>query len=121
MATRHPRALIVDDEALIRWTIAETLAENGVDVAEAATGAAALRAVQGPDTFDMVFLDFRLPDSNDLELLTRLRSLMPRSRVVLMTAFGTPEVVQNALNLGAYRVMDKPFEISEVTAVIERP
>ena len=115
------RALVVDDEALIRWSIAETLMDQGIEVEQAGTGAAALEAVGASEKrFDFVFLDFRLPDSNDLKLLAQLRKLLPDSPVVLMTAFGTPDVVQGALDLGAARVMSKPFELSEVTAIVTR-
>jgi DNA-binding NtrC family response regulator len=115
------RALVVDDEALIRWSLNETLSDGGFDVQEAGTASAALDAVDGANgSFDLVLLDVRLPDSNDLNLLATLRRTMPDTPIVLMTAFGTPEVVQRALELGAIRVMDKPFEMSEIARLIEQ-
>jgi CheY-like chemotaxis protein len=113
------RVLIVDDEPLIRWSLSETLADQGFVVEQASTAAAALaRATEVDQAFDVVLLDFRLPDSSDLKLLTRLRQLLPATRIVLMTAFSTPEVVQSALDLGAFRVMNKPFEIGEIAALV---
>ena len=67
---------------------------------------------------DVVLLDFRLPDSSDLTLLGRIRHLLPRAAVILMTAFSTPDVVQGALELGAVRVVAKPFELSEMAALV---
>jgi len=106
------RVLVVEDEALIRWSIAETLAEHGHSVVEAGSAAGAVQALRDvPEPIDVVLLDLRLPDSSDLELLTRIRRLRPESAVVMMTAFGSPDVARHALELGAYRVVDKPFDM----------
>lgn len=114
-----PRVLIVDDEPLIRWSLAETLVDRGYEVAEASDGRTAVQAVSETSVpFDVVLLDLRLPDSNDLRLLGQLRRLAPDARVILMTAFGTPELTQGALELGAYRVIGKPFEIHELAALV---
>ena len=115
----YPRVLIVDDEALIRWSLTETLIERGYDVEESGDGAAARQAVRdAAEAFDVVLLDFRLPDSEDLQLLASLRRASPNSKIILMTAFGTPEVVRGALELGAYRVVSKPFEMQEVAQLV---
>jgi DNA-binding NtrC family response regulator len=115
--TRH--ALVVDDERLIRWSLSETLQERGFSVAEAEDGAAAVRALtDGTSLPDVVLLDFRLPDSNDLALLSRIVRLVPQGRIILMTAYGTPEVAQAALDCGAFRVLQKPFELQDVTAIV---
>jgi two-component system response regulator AtoC len=116
-----PRVLIVDDEDLIRWSLAQTLLDQGYDVQTAGTGKAAIEAVNAPDgPFDVVLLDFRLPDSHDLGLLGKLRELMPRASVILMTAYTTPEVTQNALDLGAFRVVTKPLDIHDVQTLVKR-
>jgi DNA-binding NtrC family response regulator len=111
--------LVVDDEPLIRWWLVESLGERGYDVTEAGDGCSAIRAISDSgDHFDTVLLDFRMPDSNDLTLLKRLRSLAPQARFILMTAYGSPEVRQGALALGAYRVVDKPFKVDDLTALV---
>ncbi len=114
------RVLVVDDEALIRWSLSETLSESGHQVQEAADGAAALRALDEHGPFDVIVLDYRLPDSNDLHLLASIRRLAPQAAVVMMTAYGTPEVTSGALALGAYRVVPKPFEIRDLAALVTR-
>jgi two-component system nitrogen regulation response regulator GlnG len=115
------RVLVVDDELLIRWALAETLADQGFDVEQAGSKREVLDIVEdGRKPFDVVLLDFRLPDSNDLQLLARLRTLMPTTPIILMTAFATPEMMQNALDLGAFRVISKPFEIGDMTALVRR-
>jgi two-component system nitrogen regulation response regulator GlnG len=117
-----PRVLVVDDEPLIRWSLAETLAESGYLVTEAGDAAAARRAVKkGPGAaspFDVVLLDYRLPDSDNLDLLADIRTAVPRAQVMLMTAFGTPEVIAGALRLGVYRVVGKPVDMGEVRSLV---
>src|SRR4051812_44180095 len=83
-----PQVLVVDDEPLIRWSIAESLSGLGLDVAQAPDAAAALRIVTNTTPpIQVVVLDLRLPDMNDLSLLGTLRQLLPRARLILMTAF----------------------------------
>jgi DNA-binding NtrC family response regulator len=114
-----PHVLVVDDEPLIRWSVSETLIDRGYDVEESSDGAAARRAVRdATHAFDVVLLDFRLPDSEDLQLLASLRRASPTSQIILMTAYGSPEVVRGALDLGAYRVVSKPFEMQDVAQLV---
>jgi DNA-binding NtrC family response regulator len=71
-----------------------------------------------PEPADVVLLDYRLPDSNDLALLATIRRLAPSSAVVMMTAHGTPDVTRRALELGAYDVVDKPFDMSDIEPML---
>lgn len=113
------RVLVVDDEPLIRWSLAETLEQSGHVVVEAGDAQSAIRSVAAAgEPFDVVLLDYRLPDSNDLNLLATIRKLTPQSAVIMMTAFGTPEVMTGAIKLGAYQVIPKPFEVHEVAALV---
>jgi two-component system NtrC family response regulator/two-component system nitrogen regulation response regulator GlnG len=112
------RVLVVDDEPLIRWSLAETLTEMGHLVVEAGDGASAIRALNEGEPFDAVVLDYRLPDSNDLGLLTTIRQVAPQAAVIMMTAFGTAEVTSGAIKLGAYRVVPKPFEMHDMAALV---
>ena len=113
------RVLVVEDELLIRWSVVETLAEDGHTVIEADCAASALLALQGATApIDVVLLDFRLPDSNDFTLLKNIRRLAPHAPVILMTAHGTPELTRGALEEGACRVMNKPFDLHDVTAAV---
>ena len=114
------RVLVVEGELLIRWAIAETLAQAGHTVFEAQDGASAIRALKNDaEGIDAVVLDYRLPDSNDLALLAAVRGLSPGSALVLMTAFGTPEVVKGALDLGVNHVLHKPFEMHDLKSLLE--
>jgi DNA-binding NtrC family response regulator len=116
---KFPRhILVVDDEPLIRWSVSESLSDLGCDVEQAADAAAAVRAVTTTAaSFDAVVLDLRLPDMEDLSLLATIRRLLPVARLVLMTAFGTPEIIAEAGALGA-SVIHKPFELEELTRLV---
>src|SRR5262245_52177491 len=79
------RVLIVDDESLMRWSLAQTLAAHGCDVVEAGDARSALAAIRtGRRRFDVVLLDYRLPDSQDLSLLAAIRACAPRTPVIMM-------------------------------------
>ena len=110
--------LVVDDEPLIRWSVCEVLGESGHEVAEASDGASALRQLSDGKSFDVIVLDYRLPDSNDLRLLETIRRLTPKSAVIMMTAFGTPEMVAGALALGASHVVPKPFDVHHIARLV---
>jgi two-component system C4-dicarboxylate transport response regulator DctD len=116
-----PRVLVVDDEALLRWSVAETLGEQGWKVTEAADAASALDAFpEIAEASGLVFLDVRLPDSDDLHVLAAMHRLSPGTPVILMTAHGTPDLVDAARELGAFAVIDKPFDLGDLVPLVER-
>jgi len=111
--------LVVDDEPLIRWSVTETLSELGLDVEQADCAASALQVITTAALpIDVIVLDLRLPDMNDLSLLATIRQLLPETPVVLMTAFGTPEIIASARSLGVRGVLNKPFELSELSRLV---
>jgi len=118
-ARKSPRhVLVVDDEPLIRWSVAESLSDLGFDVEEAPDAGSALRMVTTTAMpYDIVVLDLRLPDMKDLSLLGTLRQLLPAAELILMTAFGSPDILADAAAIGA-DVLNKPFELDELTRLV---
>jgi DNA-binding NtrC family response regulator len=113
------RILLVDDEALIRWAVAETLTAHGHSVTEAVDARSTLQVLRDtPTPFDVVLLDYRMPDSNDLTLLAAIRRVAPKSQVILVTAYGAPDVMRGALELGAYRVVSKPVDMQRLAGLV---
>lgn len=112
------RILVVDDEPLIRWCISETLGAAGYGITEAQDAVSALKALAEMPEPDVILLDLRLPDSSDLGLLEKIRDIAPTAAVIMMTAFGTPEVTAAALNLGARGVLTKPFDMHDLEHVV---
>ena len=114
------RVLVVDDETLIRWSLSETLTDRGCVVSEAGDARGARNAICDASlAFDVAVLDLRLPDSEDLSLLQSVRQSAPDTQIILMTAFGTPDIMRRALDMGAFRVVNKPFELHELADLIE--
>jgi DNA-binding NtrC family response regulator len=111
------RVLIVDDERLIRWALGQALSLHGCAVTEAANAQEAQAALRA-GVFDTVVLDYCLPDTTDLELLRLVRTLSPGSHVVMMTAFGTPEMIDEATGLGVSCVLEKPLDLDTACQAI---
>ncbi len=121
MQGKLPRSvLVVDDEALIRWSVSEGLAEAGWLVRQAANGAEARAVANELDGQPFVILlDLRLPDVNDLSLVHDLRARYPHVPLILMTAYGTHDQTALARRAGVVTVVDKPFDIGKVVALID--
>ena len=108
--------LVVDDESLIRWSIKERLAHEGLTILEAGTAAGALD--QASDAVDLILLDYRLPDSDGLAVLQNVKELYPDTPVILMTAHSTVENAVEAMKLGAFHYINKPFNVDELAVLV---
>jgi len=110
--------LIVDDEELVRWSLRERFKRDGYAVLEAGTAAGAME--QLTPAIDLVLLDNRLPDGDGLTTLRRIKDVAPDTLVILMTAFSTVENAVEAMKHGAYHYLNKPFNLDDVSAMVEK-
>ncbi len=111
--------LIVDDEALIRWSLAESLEAAGFGVIEAGSAREALqRVADRSGTITVAVLDLKLPDSSDLGLFRRIQEIAPDCRIILMTAHGTPELLDEARRAGAFGALSKPFDMTRIVGLV---
>src|SRR5688572_30957966 len=105
--------LVVDDEALIRWSLGERLKSEGYDVLEAETGAGALEKLS--EGVDLVLLDYKLPDTDGVTVLRKIKEFDQDILVILLTAYASVDTAVEAMKLGAYHFANKPFNLDEVT------
>ncbi len=113
------RILIVDDEKQIRRILAVLLAEHGHDVKEAESGEEALR-LQEDFHPDIMLLDLSLPGIGGMEVLQAALTRSPRTDCIMMTAYGTIRSAVEAMRLGAFDYLAKPFDNDELLLIIDR-
>ena len=115
--------LIIDDEAAIRESLETLLEFEGYAVDSAETGEQGLARL-GEHTFDLVLLDFALPDRNGLEILADIRDRNPQMAVILITAYGTVDNAVRAMQNGAANFIQKPWDneklLADVRAAVAR-
>lgn len=124
---RAPRVLLAEDDQELRWLIANSLRGEGFEVLEAEDGlelidrvGASLLDTLELDAIDLIVSDVRLPGWTGLEVLAGLNSAGCHTPVVLITAFGDAEVHAAGKRLGAAAVLDKPFDLSELSSLAAR-
>jgi len=113
------RLLLVEDDTAVRRSIAETLADEGVDVHAVESGEQALARLAEVDP-DVVLSDIRMGGMDGVELLKLVRERAPRIDVVLMTAFDDMPTVVRAMREGAFDFLVKPLKLQELRAVLAR-
>jgi DNA-binding NtrC family response regulator len=113
------RVLVVDDDPGMRETLEAVLTADGYTVSTAENGKEALD-ILGTGSFDIMLLDLKMPDCLGTELLPKVKSIAPEIVVIMMTAFGTIKSAVEALKLGAYDFITKPFELEEMRMVIQK-
>ncbi|MFZ2957326.1 MAG: sigma-54 dependent transcriptional regulator [Candidatus Ozemobacteraceae bacterium] len=111
--------LIVDDEDMIRWTLRESLESEGYKVYDFPRGEEFLKFFQEKGG-DIVMLDIRLPGMSGLEILPHIVQIDPTVPVVVMTAFADVDTAVNAMKLGAYDYLAKPYHLAEVSILIHK-
>ncbi len=119
MEPRKLRVLVVDDEELGRWAAHQLLAGRGHEVAEAASGEAALDLVERWNP-DAILLDVRLPGMNGYEVLATVRRRRPAVRTIMMTSHATLEAAAAALRAGALASLAKPLDPVELESALGR-
>lgn len=108
-----PSIMIVDDQAMIRILLVEVFVSCGLEVYEAGDGEGAIRQFASQPV-DLVLMDLKMPEMNGIEALVQLRRLKPDLIAVMISAYGEPEDVETAEQLGVTRFFDKPFDIDEL-------
>src|SRR4029079_18170079 len=111
--------LVVDDEKLIRWSLKERMTREGHSVREAEDGKSAAAALDA-ELPDLVLLDMKLPDTDGLTILRSILERAPHLPVIIITAYSTVETAVEAMRVGAYDYISKPFDMDELTITVKR-
>ncbi|MBK9321472.1 MAG: sigma-54-dependent Fis family transcriptional regulator [Bdellovibrionaceae bacterium] len=112
------RILVVDDEESIREFLEIMLKKEGYDITLAEDGQKA-KELLGKKTFDMIISDLQMPHVTGIELLKHVKETSPEIVFMMITAFGTAETAVEAMKMGAYDYITKPFKIDEVRLNIQ--
>ncbi len=109
--------LLVDDEALILYSLSKTFKHGGTDVTAVTNGKDALSEIQRA-SYDICFLDVQLPDTNGLELMKIFRERSPATRIIIMTAGVLSEEQLRSLRSNGCHFFPKPFDLDQVQALV---
>jgi CheY-like chemotaxis protein len=113
------RILIIDDETNIRMMIRMALQHSGHEVMTAADGLEGLKLFGSGASWDLILLDQRMPGMEGLQVLTEMKKIDPRARVIMITAFGTIDLAIEAMKRGASDFLRKPFTADTLRGAVQ--
>ena len=116
---KRNKLLVVDDEHLIRWSLEQNLKKQGYEVVTAGSGEDALRLVREEQP-DLVLLDIQLPGISGIDVLEKIKDHDDDIIVIMVTANSGLENAVNAMRLGAYDYVSKPFNLDELSMVVKK-
>jgi len=111
------RVLIVDDEYQLLEAFKKKLSREGMEVYAASNGSEAVSIIK-QETLDIGLFDIKLPDTDGIELLQKLRELQPMAEVIMLTGYASVDTAIRSMKLGAYDYLTKPVKLSELHTVI---
>jgi len=113
------RILIVDDEAMVRWSVRERLTAEGHDALEAGLASEAFD-ILARTAIDLVLLDMELPDSDGLPVIGRLNEASADVQVIILSQPSTIARAVEAMRMGAFDYVNKPLNLDEVAIRVDR-
>ncbi|MDI6767274.1 MAG: response regulator [Bacteroidota bacterium] len=113
------KVLIVEDESLIGWSVANTLKRAGYRVTVVETGEEALEIINSTQ-FDLIITDFKLPKISGFEVATHLKTIYPKVPVVMMSAYEESRAMLSMFKPKIDYFIQKPFDMSEIATIVRR-
>lgn len=114
-----PKILIADDDKNLRKILTIELSDRGLDVAEIDSGTKAIELLE-QDEYDVLLLDLNMPGFGGMDVLKRIKTSEIPTEVIILTGHATVSTAVEAMKLGAYDFLTKPFKLDELKAVIEK-
>lgn len=117
MSNRDVKILIIDDQPGIRQLLSEILKEEGYSIYNAINGMEGISKIEEVKP-DVILLDMKMPGMDGIEVLSELKQLNINTKVIMMTAYGELDPINEARHLGAYGYISKPFDVLELCQTI---
>ena len=102
------KILVIDDEAIVRSSCERTLKPEGYDIKSVSSGKEGVELLE-KESFSLVLLDLKMPDMDGVEVLNKIKATWPETKVVMITGYSTVDTAVQALRLGAFNFVEKPF------------
>jgi CheY-like chemotaxis protein len=118
-AKMKKKVLVIDDEAIVRVSCQRVLEPEGYEVKVTSRGDEALRLME-EEKYDIVLTDLKMPDMDGLEVLKEIKRRWPDIQVIIITGYGTISTAVQAIKLGAYDYIEKPFTPEDILNVVKR-
>jgi len=115
----EPSVLIIDDEPLMRLSMMDALKAVGYEVQDASNGDEGIERLQA-NHYDLVITDLRMPGSDGLQVVQACKERSPDTEVIVITAHGSVGTAVQAMKLGAYDYITKPFSMDELLLTVDR-
>lgn len=113
------RLLVVDDEAIVGKRLKQVFGKMGFEI-ETYTDAPAALSAMAEKPFDIVVTDLKMEGMDGMEVLRRVRAMNPRTQVIIITGYASPDTAELAQQQGVFEFLAKPFRLDELKQVIFR-
>ncbi|HHN65804.1 MAG TPA: sigma-54-dependent Fis family transcriptional regulator [Nitrospirae bacterium] len=113
------RVLVIDDEAIVRVSCERVLKPEGYEVMVTSRGDEAIELLE-KEKYDVVLTDLKMPDMDGMEVLRIIKERWPDIQVVIITGYGTISTAVQAIKMGAYEYIEKPFTPQDILEVVEK-
>ena len=113
------RILVIDDEAIVRVSCERMLRPEGYDVVVTPKGTDAIELLER-EKFDLVLTDLKMPDMDGLEVLKHIKEKWPEIIVIIITGYGTISTAVQAIKMGAYEYIEKPFTPEDILNAVRK-
>jgi len=117
MSAAGKRIIVVDDEALIRWSLKEALTADGFEVSAASDGQEALVLAMKKEV-DLVVTDLRMANMDGMQFIECLQTIRSGAKIIVLTAYGSEENRSRAAQLGVDAFFSKPFDMAELRMAV---
>jgi DNA-binding NtrC family response regulator len=112
------KILVVDDDKLIRWSLKELFSQEGYEVKAVATAKEALEQAEDKP-YDLIFTDIEIKDENSTEMLRKMTSFQPETKIIILSAFTRQQMESQLGDLNIFSIIEKPFRSDQIKSIVK--